>query len=94
MNSRPSLPRRQQGAAATWVFLTFAAIALFFLVTEHRAHLYGWLPYLLIAACPLMHLFGHGGHGHGGGSRADESQRPQGGTGDDPSPQRPAHHHH
>jgi hypothetical protein len=22
------------------------------------------LPYLLLMACPLMHLFMHGGHGH------------------------------
>jgi hypothetical protein len=49
---------------STLIFAGFAAVALFFLVTEHRAHLYGWLPYLLLAACPLMHLFhGHGRHG-------------------------------
>jgi hypothetical protein len=29
--------------------------------------LLGILPYLLILACPLMHLFHHG-HGHHGGS--------------------------
>ncbi len=54
----------------TWVAACgFAAVALFFLITEHRAHLFGALPYLLLAACPLMHLFhGHGGHGHHGGS--------------------------
>lgn len=59
----------------------FMAIAAFFLVTEHKAHLLGLyaehevhilgaLPYLLLLLCPLMHLFmhggGHGGHGHGG----------------------------
>jgi hypothetical protein len=50
-----------------WAFLGFAAIALFFLWTEHRAHLLGALPYLLVLACPLMHLFHHGhGHHHGG----------------------------
>jgi hypothetical protein len=45
----------------------FLAIAAFFLLTEHRAHLLGILPFLLLLACPLMHLFhhaGHGGHGH------------------------------
>lgn len=48
-------------------FAVFLAVALFFLLTEHRAHLFGFLPYLLILACPLMHLFHHGGHGgHGG----------------------------
>jgi hypothetical protein len=54
----------------TWVFLGFAAIALFFLWTEHRAHLLGVLPYLLVLACPLMHLFHHGhGHRHHGGTQ-------------------------
>ena len=53
-----------------WVFLGFVAIALFFLLTEHRAHFLGVLPYLLFLACPLMHLFHHGhGHQHQGGTR-------------------------
>ncbi|UXI66066.1 DUF2933 domain-containing protein [Tahibacter amnicola] len=47
-----------------WAFWGFAAIAGFFLVTEHGAHLLGVLPYLLILACPLMHIFGHHGHSH------------------------------
>ena len=46
-----------------WVLLGFLLIAGFFLFTEHRAHLFGILPFLLILACPLMHLFHHG-HGH------------------------------
>ena len=50
-----------------WVFFGFVGIALFFLITEHRAHLFGVLPFLLLAACPLLHLFHHGGHKHGGG---------------------------
>lgn len=42
----------------------FLAIAGFFLLAEHRAHLLGALPFLLILACPLLHLsHGHGGHG-------------------------------
>jgi hypothetical protein len=53
-------------AVFNWVFAGFAVVAVFFLVSEHLAHLYGWLPFLLLAACPLMHLFhrGHGSHGH------------------------------
>lgn len=46
-----------------WVLLGFLLIAGFFLFTEHRAHLFGILPFLLILACPVMHLFHHG-HGH------------------------------
>ena len=44
----------------------------YFLLIEHRQHLYQWLPFLIIALCPVMHIFmhrGHGGHGgHGGGN--------------------------
>jgi hypothetical protein len=46
-------------------FLAFLSVAVFFLVTEHTAHVLGALPYLLLLACPLMHLFHHGGHHHG-----------------------------
>lgn len=54
---------------ATWAFIGFAAIAAYFLVAEHKAHLSGYLQYwplLLVLACPLLHMFMHGGHGHGG----------------------------
>lgn len=47
-----------------WVFWGFALIAGYFLVTEHRAHMVNFLPYLLLAACPLMHFLHHRGHGH------------------------------
>ncbi len=50
-----------------WVSVAFLVIAAFFLFAEHRAHLLGALPFLLLLACPLMHLFMHRGHGaHGG----------------------------
>ena len=52
--------------------LAFAAIALYFLLTEHRAHTLGALPYLLLAASPLLHIFMHGGHGHGHGDAHDD----------------------
>ena len=45
------------------VLLAFLAIAGFFLLAEHRAHLFGVLPFLLLAACPLLHFFMHRGHG-------------------------------
>ena len=50
---------------AQWVLLAFLAIAGFFLITEHRAHLLGFLPFLFLLACPLLH-FMHGGHGDHG----------------------------
>ena len=42
-------------------------VAAYFLLTEHLAHVVGALPFLLLLACPLMHVFmhhGHGSHGH------------------------------
>jgi hypothetical protein len=42
----------------------FLAIAGFFLWEEHRAHVLGILPDLLLAACPVVHFFMHRGHGH------------------------------
>jgi hypothetical protein len=59
----------------TWALIGFLAVAAYFLLSEHRAHLFGYLPFLLVAACPLMHLF-HG-HGHHGSHRSD-AQRPAG----------------
>lgn len=46
--------------------VVFCAIAFasYLLFVEHSHHLVGWLPYLIILLCPLMHLFMHGGHGH------------------------------
>lgn len=75
MKPAASSRKSQRSAASTWVFGGFALIALFFLFTEHRAHLYGWLPYLLLAACPLMHLLHGHGHGHGGHGTDSEAHR-------------------
>lgn len=52
-------PRRNW---STWAFIGFLAIAAFFLLSEHRTHLLGALPFLLLLACPLLHFFHHGGH--------------------------------
>ena len=39
-------------------------IAAFFVLREHWGHIAGSWPYLLLLACPVMHLFHrHGGHG-------------------------------
>jgi len=59
-------PTRRAGAIKGAVVMT-ALIAAFFLLREHWGHVAGYWPYLLLMACPLMHLFhGHGGHGHHG----------------------------
>lgn len=66
-------PHRLSESKALWRtrhgvgLLLLGAVATFFLLAEHRAHIFGALPFLLILACPLMHVFmhrGHGAHGH------------------------------
>ena len=70
------------------ILLGFLGIAGYFLWTEHEAHvkeLVPYLPYFLLLACPLLHLFMHhgpGGHGHGGRSHRNDrnhEDRPDGG---------------
>jgi hypothetical protein len=73
---------KPQGRGWLWsptslALLGFLAIAAFFLFTEHRAHFFGILPYLLLLACPLLHLFMHGKHGGHGGDRGDQDDRPE-----------------
>ena len=71
-------------------FLVFGAVAAYFLLSEHRAHFFGALPFLLLLACPLMHMFmhgGHGGHGRHGGGHGDH---PDGKQGSGPPETRPA----
>lgn len=56
----------------TWCSL---AVVTTYLFTEHRQHVLAFLPYLLLALCPLMHQFTHrdrnqhhfGQHGERGG---------------------------
>ena len=57
--------------------LVLGAIALYFLLTEHRAHFFFALPFLLLLACPLMHMFMHHGHGGHGGSEERSGDSPQ-----------------
>ncbi len=65
------------------VLVGFLAIAGYFLITEHYAHVVPFLPWLLLLACPLMHLFMHGGHGghhsdtQTGDSAPSDRQNPQ-----------------
>lgn len=56
---------------STIVMIGFLLIAAYFIFTEHRAHVVPFLPYMLLLACPLMHIFMHGGHGGHGGHQHD-----------------------
>jgi hypothetical protein len=68
----PSFWRSRWGVG----LIVFGAIAAYFLWTEHQAHLLGALPFLLVLACPLMHVFMH--HGHGGHAGHHRDEPPQG----------------
>ena len=57
-----------------WVFWGFLLIAGYFLITEHRAHVFQFLPIVLLLACPLLHMF-HGHGGHGGHGASDEKDK-------------------
>jgi hypothetical protein len=46
----------------TWQRCVMAAafvVAVILLWQDHESHLLNILPYLLLLACPLLHLFGH-----------------------------------
>lgn len=58
-----------------WILIAFLAIAAFYLFTEHRAHLLGALPFLLLFACPLMHLFMHHGHRAGHNENTERGEK-------------------
>jgi hypothetical protein len=54
---------------ANLILIIFLAIGAFYLITEHRAHLWGWWPWLLLLAAAIAGLYawlfmqgGHGGH--------------------------------
>ena len=51
--------------------LVMGAVAAYFQLSEHRAHFFWALPFLLLLACPLMHVFMHGGYGGHGAAHGD-----------------------
>jgi Flp pilus assembly protein TadB len=53
-------------------------LAAAFLIYWHWRHILDALPFLVVLACPLMHLFMHHGHGHRQDTRTtDRSERPE-----------------
>ncbi len=53
------------------LLLAALGVAGLYLLSEHWEHALAYLPWLVILACPLLHVFMHGGHGgHGGGPTA------------------------
>ena len=63
----------QSTRPAYWLLVcAFVAIAGFYLWNDHRAHVWGALPYLLLLACPFLHFFMHRKHEHGSGAPPNE----------------------
>jgi len=71
--SSPELPQRKPRAWGA-PLLMVVPIAVFYLLRELWNHVAGSWPYLLLLACPLMHLF-HGDGGHG--KHESQSHRPR-----------------
>ena len=66
-HARPSFWKTPFGIVAT-----LAIVASGYLYLVHKDHVLALLPYAFLAACPLMHIFMHRGHGHGGHSHGDD----------------------
>jgi hypothetical protein len=64
------------------VCLVLAALGAY-LLWSHTGHVLSALPYVVLLACPLLHLFGHG-HGHG--SRHAHADHASQDSGKRPSP--------
>lgn len=62
MSDRPSFWKSPLGVVCTLV----AIGASVYLWLAHKDHVLALLPYAFLAACPLMHMFMHRGHGHHG----------------------------
>jgi len=74
-------PRGFWTSKAGLVTIAFLLIAAFFLLSEHRVHALGVVPFLLLLACPLLHMFMHGGHsGHGGDGGHSQQKEPDPGA--------------
>lgn len=72
-NQKESFWKTPQGLAA----IGLIAAASYFLLMEHRQHVWQYLPFLILLACPFIHIFMHGGHGHADHGSKDEAQSDQ-----------------
>ncbi len=60
---RPS-GRAESNLRVRRVFPVFVVLAAVLLLAGHRLHALGYIPWLILLACTLMHVFMHRGHGH------------------------------
>jgi len=68
-DEQPSESRNWLRSRGNILLLLVLAIVGFLLFTDHRTHVFGILPYLLLLACPFLHMFMHRGHGKHGNDR-------------------------
>lgn len=86
MNHPHDASDREHNGGPSWLFsrtgiATLAVVAIlgFLIYRGHSAHLLGFLPYLLILSCPLMHIFMHGGHSQHRHTDGEENEEAGGG---------------
>ncbi len=72
VDENATAPRDSRHVAWLIAALMVAVIAAFFVLREHWGHALGYAPYLLLLACPFMHLFMH--HGHGSETHRSDAQ--------------------
>lgn len=70
---RPSFWKTPAGFTA----LVLIGVVTYFLLMEHRQHVWQFLPYLILLACPFLHLFMHGSHGGHGGHQHERGESEQ-----------------
>jgi hypothetical protein len=64
------------GSRLALVMCLFISVLGVYLVITHTGHVLTVLPYILLIACPLLHLFGHA-HEHGGDGHKSNSENSQ-----------------
>ena len=64
---------------SSWLLVAAAAALGLYLVIWHSVHLAAALPFIVLLACPLLHMFMHGGHGGHGDNGENHAQHSEGG---------------
>lgn len=67
--------RRRWFGGFTIGLLALAAIVVFLILTGHGYHMLAYAPFLILLACPFLHSFMHGGHGHGDHRQGQRHER-------------------
>tara|TARA_R110002167_G_scaffold254359_3_gene460589 strand:+ start:4549 stop:4821 length:273 start_codon:yes stop_codon:yes gene_type:complete len=76
-----------------WAALGLIGAATYFLLMEHRQHVWQYLPFLILLACPFMHIFMHGGHSGHGAQKSSEREDSSGRLDKESEKSKNQHHH-